>query len=84
MNCNVSRGTNNIMGREILKEKFKKILDNGILKCEITIDEIPTIIGIYKNEYNDTIHFYIEGDCVVEYDDIPTHTLKEIFNKLIK
>lgn len=72
------------MDREILKEKFKEILNNDTLKCEITIDENPTIIGIYKNEDNDTINFYIEGDCVVEFDDISTDTLKDIFSKLIK
>lgn len=70
------------MNRETLKENFNKVLNNGIIKCEITIDDIPRIIVIYKCKGTDIIQFSIEGDCVVDFEDLPTDMLNKIYEQL--
>jgi hypothetical protein len=67
------------MEREQLKEKFISLLDEN-KKCEIIIDGYTYNINIIKKD-NDII-FYIDNDCIVEYDDIHIDTLNEIYNKI--
>lgn len=74
------------MEREELKEQFKKLLNGKSehLKCEIILpNENPIIVGVFQNEEND-INFYIENDCVVNFDDVDIISLQIIFDELNK
>lgn len=82
------------MDREILRKHFSALLmetDNH-LKCNIIINEdeavglstlqMDKVIGIFQNPIERIICFYIEGDCIVEFDDMATNDLINILNEL--
>ena len=62
------------------------------LKCNIPIGErdamglstlqIPKVIGAFQEIKEGIIFFYIEGDCIVEFDDMETDDLINILNTL--
>jgi hypothetical protein len=62
------------------------------LKCEIIIGEneamglstlqMPRVIGVFQEPTEGIIWFYIEGDCLVEFDDMETNDLINILNTL--
>ena len=67
------------MEREQLKNKFITLVDNE-QKCELTIDDVTYNIGIVKR--GDNILFYVDNDCLVDFEDIHTETLNEIYSKI--
>lgn len=82
------------MDREILRKHFSALLmetDNH-LKCNIIINEdevvglstlqMDKVIGIFQNPIEGIICFYIEGDCIIEFDDMATNDLINILNEL--
>lgn len=83
------------MDREILRRHFSALLMNTDnehhLKCNITIEDdamglstlqMPKVIGVFQEPTEGIIWFYIEGDCLVEFDDIETNDLINILNTL--
>ena len=84
------------MDREILRRHFSALLMNtnneNHLKCNIIIGEndamglntlqMPRVIGAFQDEKEGIIYFYIEGDCIVEFDDMGTNDLINILNTL--
>jgi hypothetical protein len=62
------------------------------LKCNIIIGEndamglstlqMPRVVGAFQDEKEGIICFYIEGDCIVEFDDMGTDDLIKILNTL--
>lgn len=86
------------MDREILRRHFSALLmetDNeNHLKCDIIIGEneamglstlqMPRVIGAFQDPKEGIICFYIEGDCIVEFDDMGTDDLINILNTLKK
>jgi hypothetical protein len=84
------------MEREILRRHFSALLMNTDnehhLKCEIIIGEneamglstlqMPRVIGVFQEPTEGIIWFYIEGDCLVEFDDMETNDLINILNTL--
>ena len=84
------------MDREILRRHFSALLMNtdneNHLKCNIPIGEgdamglstlqIPKVIGAFQEPKEGIIFFYIEGDCIVEFDDMETDDLINILNTL--
>jgi hypothetical protein len=72
------------MERNELKAEFKKLLNGKCLECEIAIDDITMVVGVYQSKLTNEVNFYLEGDCVVEFDDIDLNTLYSIFKALKK
>lgn len=83
------------MDREILRRHFSALLMNtdneNHLKCNITIEDdtmglstlqIPKVIGVFQEPTEGIIWFYIEGDCLVEFDDMADNDLINILNTL--
>ena len=84
------------MNREILRRHFSALLmetDNeNHLKCDIIIGEndavglstlqMPRVVGAFQDPKEGIICFYIEGDCIVEFDDMGTDDLINILNTL--
>jgi hypothetical protein len=84
------------MDREILRRHFSALLmetDNEKhLKCDIIIGEndamglstlqMPRVVGAFQDEKEGIICFYIEGDCIVEVDDMGTDDLINILTVL--
>ena len=84
------------MDREILHRHFSALLmetDNEHhMKCDIIIGEndamglstlqMPRVIGAFQDPIEGIICFYIEGDCIVEFDDMDTDDLINILNTL--
>jgi hypothetical protein len=84
------------MDREILRRHFSALLMNtnneNHLKCNIIIGEndamglstlqMPRVVGAFQDEKEGIICFYIEGDCIVEFDDMGTDDLIKILNTL--
>ena len=83
------------MDREILRRHFSALLMNTDnehhLKCNITIEDgamglstlqMPKVIGAFQDPKEGIIFFYIEGDCIVEFDDMETDDLINILNTL--
>ena len=84
------------MDREILRRHFSAVLMNtdndNHLKCNVIIREdeamglstlqMPKVIGVFQDPKEGIIYFYIEGDCIVEFDDMETNDLINILNTL--
>ena len=77
------------MDRNILKKQFSELLKNTDfehhLECKVHIDnddDDATLIGIFKDQTDNNIYFYIYGDCIVEYDDMEDNMLINIFNNI--
>ena len=75
------------MDREILRKHFSALLINTDfehhLKCKVHIgNDDTTLIGIFKDQTDNNIYFYIYGDCIVEFDDMATNNLINILNAL--
>lgn len=84
------------MDREILRRHFSALLMNTDnehhLKCNIIIGEdeamglstsqMPRVIGVFQEPTEGIIWFYIEGDCLVEFDDMTDNDLINILNTL--
>lgn len=84
------------MDREILRRHLSAVLMNtdndNHLKCNIVIGEndamglstlqMPRVIGAFQDPKEGIICFYIEGDCIVEFDDMGTDDLINILNTL--
>ena len=83
------------MDREILRRHFSALLMNtdneNHLKCNITIEDdamglstlqMPKVIGVFQDPKEGIIFFYIEGDCIVEFDDMADNDLINILNTL--
>lgn len=84
------------MDREILRRHLSAVLMNtdndNHLKCNIVIGEndamglstlqMPKVIGAFQDPKEGIICFYIEGDCIVEFDDMETDDLINILNTL--
>ena len=84
------------MDREILRRHFSALLMNTDnehhLKCNIIIGEdeamglsisqMPRVIGVFQEPTEGIIWFYIEGDCLVEFDDMADNDLINILNTL--
>jgi hypothetical protein len=86
------------MDREILRRHFSALLmetDNEKhLKCDIIIGEndamglstlqMPRVIGAFQDPKEGIICFHIEGNYIVEFDDMGTDDLINILNTLKK
>ena len=78
------------MEREILRSHFGMLLSNTDnehhLKCDVRLDNLktPKTIGMYQDIKTNNIFFYINGDCIVEFDDIDTDMLISIYLTLLK
>lgn len=83
------------MDREILRRHFSALLmdtDNEHhLKCEIVLEDEAMglcdalkarVVGAFQDTIEGIIYFYIDGDCVVEFDDMATNDLINILNTL--
>lgn len=84
------------MDREILRRHFSALLMNTDnehhLKCNIIIGEneamglstlqMPRVIGAFQDPKEGIISFYIEGDCIVDFDDMEYNDLINILNTL--
>ena len=76
------------MDRKQLKQFFNDLLINTDfehhLECKVHIDndDDTTLIGIFKDQTDNNIYFYIYGDCIVEFDDMATNYLINILNAL--
>lgn len=74
------------MDREILRKHFSALLINTDfehhLECKVHIDndDDATLIGIFKDQTDNNIYFYIYGDCIVEFDDMALDILIDIKN----
>ena len=81
--------------RENLRRHFSALLMNtdneNHLKCNITIEDsamglstlqMPKVIGAFQDPKEGIICFYIEGDCIVDFDDMEYNDLINIFNTL--
>lgn len=84
------------MDREILRRHFSALLMNtdneNHLKCDIIINtddavglstlQMNKVVGAFQDPIEGIIYFYIEGDCIVEFDDMATNDLINILNTL--
>ena len=76
------------MDREILRRHFSALLMNTDnehhLKCAIGLStlQMPKVIGAFQDQKEGIIFFYIEGDCIVEFDDMADNDLINILNTL--
>lgn len=73
------------MDRKQLRQYFNDLLINTDfehhLKCKVHIDnDDTTLIGIFKDQTDNNIYFYIYGDCIVEFDDMALDILIDIKN----
>ena len=84
------------MDREVLRRHFSALLMNtnneNHLKCNIIINtdeavglstlQMLKVIGCFQDPIEGIICFYIEGNCVIEFDDMATNDLINILNTL--
>lgn len=84
------------MERETLRKKFSSLLmhndANNPKECQISLEsddafglssnDLPQIVKVFQTIPEGIIHFYLEGDCYVEFDDIDVNILEEIYQKL--
>lgn len=94
----ITNKNNKIIDREILRRHFSALLmetDNeNLLECNIIIGEneamglstlqMPKVIGVFQDSKEGIIYFYIEGNCIIEFDDMDTNDLINILNTLKK
>ena len=84
------------MKREILRKKFSALLmhndSDDPIKCNIKFDpedafglsSNPEVIYIFQDPIEGIIYFGLDGDCTVEFDDIDSEILENIFTELLK
>ena len=86
------------MKREILRRKFSALLmhndSDDPIKCNIKFDpedafglssnNLPKVIYIFQDPIEGIIYFGLDGDCTVEFDDIDSEILENIFTELLK
>ena len=84
------------MNREVLRKQFSALLMNtnneNHLKCNIIIGtdeamglstlQMSKVIGIFQDPIEGIICFCIEGNYIMEFDDMETNDLINILNEL--
>lgn len=82
------------MDREIIRRVLSAFLmdtnETNTYQCNITIGnsyglsslDLPIIINMFQDPIEGIIYFYLQGDCLIEFDDIETEDLISICNQI--
>ena len=84
------------MNRELLRRQFSVLLmdtdELHPMQCNVPTGqqeafglstlELPIVIKVFQDPIEGIICFYLYGDCIVEFDDMATDDLLEVFKHL--